>query len=292
MKTGIIGAGRVGCSLGKYFRSKNADLVGYYDTNTAAAEEAAAFTQTAGFDQVQQLVRESDILFITTPDSFLVPVWEEIKGMSHRNQIICHCSGALSSDSFSGAKEAGVSCCSVHPMLPFSNKFSSYQQLEHAFFTVEGHPHAVQVITDLLTSYGNEVCRIDAAAKPEYHAAASILSNQVIAVLDTGYRLLEDCGFSREKAVAATAALVRQNIENVLSQGCVHALTGPIERGDVATVEKHLHCLNTEDAALYRMLGTRLLAIAEGKNPTQNYENMRHVLLADEQKKENGGSHK
>lgn len=133
MKTGIIGAGRVGCSLGKYFRSKNADLVGYYDTNTAAAEEAAAFTQTAGFDQVQQLVRESDILFITTPDSLLVPVWEEIKGMSHRNQIICHCSGALSSDSFSGAKEAGVSCCSVHPMLPFSNKFSSYQQLEHAF---------------------------------------------------------------------------------------------------------------------------------------------------------------
>ena len=268
MKTGIIGAGRVGCSLGKYFRSKNADLVGYYDTNAAAAEEAAAFTQTAGFNQVQQLVRESDILFI------------------------CHCSGALSSDSFSGAKEAGVSCCSVHPMLPFSNKFSSYQQLEHAFFTVEGHPHAVQVITDLLTSYGNEVCRIDAAAKPEYHAAASILSNQVIAVLDTGYRLLEDCGFSREKAVAATAALVRQNIENVLSQGCVHALTGPIERGDVATVEKHLHCLNTEDAALYRMLGTRLLAIAEGKNPAQNYENMRHVLLADEQKKENGGSHK
>ena len=291
MKTGIIGAGRVGCSLGKYFRSKNADLVGYYDTNTAAAEEAAAFTQTAGFDQVQQLVRESDILFITTPDSLLVPVWEEIKGMSHRNQIICHCSGALSSDSFSGAKEAGVSCCSVHPMLPFSNKFSSYQQLEHAFFTVEGHPHAVQVITDLLTSYGNEVCRIDAAAKPEYHAAASILSNQVIAVLDTGYRLLEDCGFSR-KAVAATAALVRQNIENVLSQGCVHALTGPIERGDIATVEKHLHCLNTEDAALYRMLGTRLLAIAEGKNPAQNYENMRHVLLADEQEKENGGSHK
>ena len=57
MKTGIIGAGRVGCSLGKYFRSKNADLVGYYDTNAAAAKEAAAFTQTAGFDQVQQLVR-------------------------------------------------------------------------------------------------------------------------------------------------------------------------------------------------------------------------------------------
>ena len=292
MKIGIIGAGRVGCSIGKYLRTKDIERAGYYDVDSVAAKEAAEFTRTESFDSLKQLADQSQIIFITTPDSFIIPVWEQLKELSLRNQIICHCSGALSSDSFSGAKEAGVSCCSVHPMLPFSNKFSSYQQLEHAFFTVEGHPHAVQVITDLLTSYGNEVCRIDAAAKPEYHAAASILSNQVIAVLDTGYRLLEDCGFSREKAVAATAALVRQNIENVLSQGCVHALTGPIERGDVATVEKHLHCLNTEDAALYRMLGTRLLAIAEGKNPAQNYENMRHVLLADKQEKENGGSHK
>lgn len=292
MKIGIIGAGRVGCSIGKYLRTKDIELAGYYDVDSAAAKEAAEFTRTESFDSLKQLADQSQIIFITTPDSFIIPVWEQLKELSLRNQIICHCSGALSSDSFSGRESMSVSCCSIHPMLPFSNKFSSYQQLEHAFFTVEGHPHAVQVITDLLTSYGNEVCRIDAAAKPEYHAAASILSNQVIAVLDTGYRLLEDCGFSREKAVAATAALVRQNIENVLSQGCVHALTGPIERGDVATVEKHLHCLNTEDAALYRMLGTRLLAIAEGKNPTQNYENMRHVLLADEQKKGNGGSHK
>ena len=79
MKTGIIGAGRVGCSLGKYFRSKNADLVGYYDTNAAAAKEAAAFTQTAGFDQVQQLVRESDILFITTPIRSLSPYGRKSK---------------------------------------------------------------------------------------------------------------------------------------------------------------------------------------------------------------------
>lgn len=289
MKTGIIGAGRVGCSLGKYFQSRHADLVGYYDTNTAAAQEAAVFTQTSVFEQLSQLVRESELLFITTGDAFIVPVWEEIKGMSHRNQIICHCSGALSSDSFSGAEEAGVFCCSVHPMLPFSNKFSSYQQLEHAFFTVEGHPHAVQVITDLLTSYGNEVCTIDAAAKPKYHAAASILSNQVIAVLDMGYRLLEDCGFSREKAVSATAALVRQNIENVLSQGCVPALTGPIERADVSTVEKHLDCLNSTDASLYRMLGARLLMLAEQKHPSQDYTNMKQVLDADAFEKENGG---
>ncbi len=289
MKIGIIGAGRVGCSIGKYLRTKDMELAGYYDVDSAAAKEAAEFTRTESFDSLKQLADQSQIIFITTPDSFIIPVWEQLKELSLRNQIICHCSGALSSDSFSGRESMSVSCCSIHPMLPFSNKFSSYQQLEHAFFTVEGHPYAVEIITDLLTSYGNEVCQIDGKAKPKYHAAASILSNQVIAVLDMGYRLLKDCGFSREKAVAATAALVRQNIENVISQGCVHALTGPIERGDVSTVEKHLQVLNPEDAALYRMLGTRLLAIAEEKNPAQNYENMEHVLNAVAYEKENGG---
>lgn len=289
MKIGIIGAGRVGCSIGKYLRTKDIELAGYYDVDSAAAKEAAEFTRTESFDSLKQLADQSQIIFITTPDSFIIPVWEQLKGLSLRNQIICHCSGALSSDSFSGRESMSVSCCSIHPMLPFSNKFSSYQQLEHAFFTVEGHPYAVEIITDLLTSYGNEVCQIDGKAKPKYHAAASILSNQVIAVLDMGYRLLKDCGFSREKAIAATAALVRQNIENVISQGCVHALTGPIERGDVSTVEKHLQVLNPEDAALYRMLGTRLLAIAKEKNPAQNYENMEHVLNAVAYEKENGG---
>lgn len=289
MKIGIIGAGRVGCSIGKYLRTKDIELAGYYDVDSAAAKEAAEFTRTESFDSLKQLADQSQIIFITTPDSFIIPVWEQLKELSLTNQIICHCSGALSSDSFSGRESMSVSCCSIHPMLPFSNKFSSYQQLEHAFFTVEGHPYAVEIITDLLTSYGNEVCQIDGKAKPKYHAAASILSNQVIAVLDMGYRLLKDCGFSREKAVAATAALVRQNIENVISQGCVHALTGPIERGDVSTVEKHLQVLNPEDAALYRMLGTRLLAIAEEKNPAQNYENMEHVLNAVAYEKENGG---
>ena len=282
MKTGIIGAGRVGCSLGKYFRSKNADLVGYYDTNAAAAKEAAAFTQTAGFDQVQQLVRESDILFITTPDSLLVPVWEEIKGMSHRNQIICHCSGALSSDSFSKDEHMTVSCCSIHPMLPFSNRFSSYEQLNNAFFTVEGDKKASDVLCELFRSFGNEVCIIDKSKKAKYHAAASILSNQVIAVLDMGYSLLTECGFTREEALRATSQLVTKNIENVIANDCSAALTGPIERGDAQTIKKHLDCLSRDDAKLYKMLAERLVRIAKNKNANKDYSDIENLLNEDE----------
>ena len=209
MKIGIIGAGRVGCSIGKYLRTKDIELAGYYDVDSAAAKEAAEFTRTESFDSLKQLADQSQIIFITTPDSFIIPVWEQLKELSLRNQIICHCSGALSSDSFSGRESMSVSCCSIHPMLPFSNRFSSYEQLNKAFFTVEGQDAAVEAISGLFCSIGNEVCRIDGAKKAKYHAAASILSNQVIAVLDMGYTLLEDCGFTRAEAVRATGQLVK-----------------------------------------------------------------------------------
>lgn len=138
MKIGIIGAGRVGCSIGKYLRTKDIELAGYYDVDSAAAKEAAEFTRTESFDSLKQLADQSQIIFITTPDSFIIPVWEQLKGLSLRNQIICHCSGALSSDSFSGRESMSVSCCSIHPMLPFSNRFSSYEQLNKAFSQWKG----------------------------------------------------------------------------------------------------------------------------------------------------------
>ena len=91
MKIGIIGAGRVGCSIGKYLRTKDIELAGYYDVDSVAAKEAAEFTRTESFDSLKQLADQSQIIFITTPDSFIIPVWEQLKELSLRNQIICHC---------------------------------------------------------------------------------------------------------------------------------------------------------------------------------------------------------
>ena len=278
MKIGIIGAGRVGCSIGKYLRTKDIELAGYYDVDSAAAKEAAEFTRTENFDSLKQLADQSQIIFITTPDSFIIPVWEQLKELSLRNQIICHCSGALSSDSFSGRESMSVSCCSIHPMLPFSNRFSSYEQLNKAFFTVEGQDAAVEAISGLFCSIGNEVCRIDGAKKAKYHAAASILSNQVIAVLATGYELLEECGFSEKEARTFSAALVRDNVEHVIADGCVSALTGPIERGDVGTVQKHLQELNDTQKEMYRVCGSKLLELAECKNPQTDYAVLESAL--------------
>ena len=278
MKIGFIGAGRVGCSIGKYLQQSGICIAGYYDPQTEAADSAAAFTGSKSYPILEDLIFHSDLLFITTPDSMIVPVWEEIRQLSLAEKVICHCSGALPSDAFAGITETGASGCSFHPMLAFSSRFDSFGQLKHAYFTIEGQDPAVEAVTNLFARLGNTVCRIPGEHKPKYHTAASILSNQVIAVLDTGYRLLEQCGFTREEARNAAAGLIRQNIENVIQQDCISALTGPVERNDLPTVQKHLNCLSTEDRQMYQMLGLKLVQLAEKKNPGQDYQAMRALL--------------
>lgn len=278
MKIGFIGAGRVGCSIGKYLSVSGIDIAGYYDLSREAADSAAAFTDSRSFAQLEELVFQSSLLFLTTPDGIIQQTWEEIRPLAISQKIICHCSGALPSDAFAGIEETGASGCSFHPMLPFSDRFSSYEQLKHSFFTIEGQKDAVNTVSALFRGLGNTVCQISGKCKPKYHAAASILSNQVIAALDTGYRLLEECGFSRKDARKATKELVLTNIENVLLNDCVQALTGPIERGDIQTVQKHLNCLSEDDQHMYQTLGLKLVQIAKTKNPFRDYSGLQELL--------------
>lgn len=278
MKVAFIGAGRVGCSIGKYLSESGIPVTGYYDTAKESAASAAGFTASEAFSFIEALISQSSLIFLTTPDGLIQPTWEKIRPLPITGKIICHCSGALPADAFTDIAQTGAHGCSLHPMLPFSDRYTSYQQLKHAFFTIEGQEPAVQAVTELFRSLGNTVCQIKSACKPSYHAAASILSNQVIAVLDTGYRLLESCGFSREEARNATKELVRLNIENVLQHDCTAALTGPIERGDMQTVQKHLDCLPQDDQQMYRVLGAKLVQIARQKNPGHDYTDLLNLL--------------
>lgn len=278
MKIGILGSGRVGYSMGRYLVGHQVEIVGYYDRHRERAEDAARFVGTASYLSMEDLVAASDTIFITTTDSEIANVWAKLRAMPIADKTMVHFSGSLSSDLFCDIAAIGACGVSLHPMIAFSDKYTSYEQLEGAFFTIEGETHAVDALTSLLTSLGNRVRQIDAAEKPLYHAAASVLSNQVVAVLDAGYQMLERCGFTEEEARAATASLVYGNVSHVMEKGCAEALTGPIERGDLTTVQKHLAAIAPEEMPLYRTLGLRLCEIAARKHPERDYEAMMHLI--------------
>lgn len=282
MKIGFVGAGRAGCSLGKYFTTKAAQadvtVTGYNSIVEEEARWAARFTGSSVFERIEDVIAASDAIILSTPDGAIKKVWNTIDKKNLTGKMICHLSGSLSSDVFSGIDTYGGYAISIHPMFAFSNKDSVYQQLDSVSFTLEGHPYAVNIWQQLLDALGNRSVVIDQAKKPKYHAAASILSNQVIAVLATGYELLEECGFSEQEARNFSAALVRDNVEHVIADGCVSALTGPIERGDVGTVKKHLQELNDTQKEMYRVCGSKLLELAGCKNPQTDYAALKSVL--------------
>ena len=279
MNIGIIGAGKVGVSVGRYLKDNNIQISGFYDIDSDNAAFAAQFTQTDCFSDLEELVKVSDTLFITTPDNVIGSVWDCIKNnVSVQNKIVCHFSGALSSDVFTDSQSTGASVCSVHPMLAFSDKLTSYRIPANTFFAIEGEETAVSAVKSLFESLGNTVCRINKSKKSLYHTAASVLSNEIVALLDMGYSLLEQCGFSRDDAVGATKNLVSGNVKSVLENGCVNALTGPVERNDLQTVKKHVESLEGGDRQIYILLAKRLVKLAKEKNEDRDYGEISEFL--------------
>lgn len=272
MKIGFIGAGKVGFSLGKYFKEQNLEITGYFSKNPQSALEAACFTHTKNYDTMEKIVEDSDTLFLTVPDGSIQNIWDSMKMLPIKGKIICHCSGSLSSAIFSGIDQIGAFGYSIHPLFAISHKLESYKELSNALFTIEGHPLHLLEMKHLIEGCHNEAQLIDTDSKAKYHAAAVFVSNHVVALTKTGTDLLVQCGFSPEKAQSALAPLMLGNIKNILSQGPISALTGPVERNDMDTIKRHLSCLSGKEQTLYQLLSDILIRIAEEKHPEQNYD--------------------
>lgn len=279
MRTGIIGAGKVGCSLGKYFRLNGLEVTGYYDADENLAKEAADFTETTLIKDLESIVKESDTLFLTVPDDLITIVWNQIKDMSLEGKFICHCSGALSAgDAFPGIDKCGAFGYSVHPLFAVSDKYNSYKELSHAYFVIEGDEKHREEIAGIFKNLGNSVRYIAAKDKVKYHCAAAVCSNHVVALIQESLDLMQECGFDEESALKALTPIMFGNMQHIVERGTVNSLTGPVERADVKTVEKHLNCLNKDQQTIYRLLSEILVSIGEKKNPGRDYGKLKDIL--------------
>lgn len=264
--------------MGKYFSNNNIKVTGYYSKRLESAKEAANFTNSKFFSTIDELIKESDTIFITTPDGVIKEIWENINKLSIKNKIICHCSGSLSSKIFSNIESHKAYGYSIHPMFAFSDKYNSHKYLKDAFITIEGSKEAIKDVENLITILGNDFKVISKEDKPKYHLAATIVSNHVLAIINYGINLLKFCGFNEEEAQKGLYPLVNNNITNIFKDGVINSLTGPVERADEITLQKHLQCLNNEDKTLYKLLSKQLILIAEEKNKNRDYEKIKLMM--------------
>lgn len=279
MRIGIIGAGKVGTTLGKYLSIHGKNVTGFYSRTHESADEAATFAETETYSSLCKLVEKNDVIFITTPDGVIHQVWGELLHQDISNRIICHFSGSLSSHVFSGREEAGASGISMHPMYAFSDKFHSYEQFHTAYLTLEGDPEAVAVMKPMWEAIGHHVLTLKAEDKIKYHAAAAMASNEMLGLMQASLDILSECGFSEKDSMALLTPLVQGNIASMLEKGCVNALTGPVERGDEQTVRKHLQALEGSKAGkIYQSLGSTMVELAKRRNPDRDYTPVRTLF--------------
>ncbi|WP_026529040.1 Rossmann-like and DUF2520 domain-containing protein [Butyrivibrio sp. VCD2006] len=282
MKVGFVGAGKVGCSLGKLFSDTQHNLTGFYSRSISSAQDAADFCKSKRFQNLETLVEESDTVFITVPDDSISEVWDSVKHMSIAGKMICHCSGSLSSNIFKDIEETGAFGFSIHPLLAVSDRYRSYQELPKALFTIEGDADHTPEIKALLEGSDLKYTVIDADVKTRYHGAAVMCSNLVVGLIRAAQDELLACGFSKEQLGDAIAPLLLGNVKKVLSVGTEAALTGPIERGDIGTVEKHLKVFEGIDRQVYKTLSLKTLEVAKAKHPEADYSQLELLLTNQE----------
>ena len=201
-----------------------------------------------------------------------------MKDLDIAGRIICHASGAMTSDIFSGITEAGAFGYSIHPMYAISSKYESYKELDRAFFTVEGHDRYADVICDVIKAFGNECVRIDGTDKVRYHGAAVFASNLVTGLLAISQDLLMQCGFDENQAVRAIRPLFLGNANAAADKGPVESLTGPVERCDTDTVMKHLSALDGDVREAYIAVSRCLVSVAKKKHGDRDYGKLLEAL--------------
>ncbi len=276
---GFVGAGKVGCSLGRLFRDRGLPLVGYVSRHAESAASAAAMTGSRPFATLDELVAASGILFLTVPDGSIAAVWEqELAKLPLEGKLVCHCSGSLPAAVLAGAAEKCLGACSLHPLYAVSSREEGWKGLASAIFTLEGDAAAVAALHGWLLPAGLRIQPLKGVDKTRYHAAAVFASNLVVGLVQEAWSLLETCGFDAETARQALAPLLSGNMDRLVAEGAEKALTGPVERNDVKTVARHLAALEGDRREIYRLLSASLLDIASRKHPERDMQAMRELL--------------
>ncbi len=264
MKAGIIGGGRVGTCLAGYLK-KAGMLAGI---TASAPEHSRSLAKQFGTQYMTNdgLVAAADVVLLTVPDRSIGSVAASLDGALAVGKTVLHCSGSLGLEPLAPLQAAGAHTGSLHPLQSFAGGATN---LQGVYMAVDGDAEALQAAEKLAHVFGGCSFRVPAEERAAYHAAACICSNYAVAVEALAQKLMSRWMPGRDAAAAWKALLplfegTAANLRRTDNAGSV--LTGPIARGDLSTVEKHLAVLPEEFLPAYRSLGIAAaqLALANG----------------------------
>ncbi|MCC6237496.1 MAG: DUF2520 domain-containing protein [Dehalococcoidia bacterium] len=275
---GVIGAGRLGGALARALVAcgyrvdkvvgRSGDLAQLLARASGAAPASAS-----------EVVAACDLVVLAVPDGVI----EVVAGAEHwrPGQAVVHCSGAVGLEALRVPRARGALVGCFHPLQSFSGD-DGPERFRGVTVGVEGSAPLAAWLETMARDLGATPLPLEGVDRARYHAAAVLVSNDVVALMAAAARTWEAAGLPREEARAALAPLLLGAARNIEARPLEQALTGPVARGDVETVRRHLEALRAwpDLLALYRALGRELLGLALAIDPAARAA--LEALFADE----------
>lgn len=265
---GVIGAGRLGTTLALALDARGGRVSWVASQSRARAEELSAALDHAQATSAEELCAHASIVVLATPDDALRELSARLPFRAQ--QAVVHCSGALEANVLEGARVAGPALGCLHPIQTFPARFGDASRFAGITIGVEASEPALRAwLHQACGALGATPLDLSGVDRARYHAAAVLASNYVIALHEAAACAFELAGLPREAARGALAPLTLGAANAVAGLPLEQALTGPLARGDVHTIERHLAALAGEPALaeLYRSLAARLLKLPLALGP-------------------------
>ncbi|MBI2871720.1 MAG: DUF2520 domain-containing protein [Chloroflexi bacterium] len=275
-RVGFVGAGRTGTALAVGLRNAGYRVVAAASRSRGSAETLAARVPGCLVCAThQEVANAADMVFVTTPDTAISSVAALVRWRA--GQWVVHCSGAHSLELLLPAQRQGAEVASFHPLLTFGSVEQAIKSLPGTTFALEGSGHLLRALEGMASRLGGTAIRLAPGEKPLYHAAAVLSCGYVAALLHQAISLWQRLGLSREAALRGLTHLSMATVEGVQAVGPEAAVTGPIVRGDFATVRKHLEALGNKApdlVPLYCHLGLASLSMTGDEAQAQEMETL------------------
>ena len=268
----IMGAGVVGTALAARLVRASVPVIGLHGRQVDLSDAARAISGVvASTGDIPDIICESDVVIISVRDERVPEVAERLakEKRLRSNQILLHTSGANPARTILAPAVPFVRAVgTLHPLVSFADPRVAVETLKDVAFGVEGDEPARAMAKRIVRALGARAVFLEAENLALYHAGAVMASNYVVAMADTAQTLLVRAGVPPEQALPALIPLLTSVVHNLAQLGLPGALTGPVERGDVSSVERHLKTLEArapELLALYRLVGRDVLRLAREK---------------------------
>jgi predicted short-subunit dehydrogenase-like oxidoreductase (DUF2520 family) len=276
MHFNLIGPGRVGLALAQALIDTNKyTLLGVYHPTYAHAEKTVQMLgQGTALHALNQLPA-AEITFIATQDMHIKAVALALADTQclKPKSLVAHMSGILSSDILMPLKKQGFHIGSLHPLKAFCQKETPEKNaFKHIDCAVEGDTFAVTQLSALARLLHANIFEINPAKKASYHAAAIMASNYLVTLSAEASALFKNSGIPEKKAHALCTRLMQTSLNNLkLTDTAKNALTGPLVRGDIDSIQKHLNSITSPTTkALYHAAGLATLPLTDLNQPTHD----------------------